>query len=91
MADIILKAIKPALSDLLDKLKAQAPAAIDALIAWLITVLPGSVDKLTAAFRTLYSDITTRLVAWLPSTKAPLVATIDKAVGFIKTKVLAKL
>lgn len=91
MADIILKAIKPVLGDLLDKLKAGAPAFIDATIAWLTSLLPASVDKLTAAFGTLYGDVTGRLVAWLPSTAPGLTAAVDKAVALVKMKVIAKL
>jgi hypothetical protein len=91
MADLILAALKPALGQMIDRLKAAVPGYVDALILWLVTVPPASVDKVTAAFRTLYTDITTRLVAWLPSTKAPLVRGISGFLEFVKTKALAKL
>lgn len=91
MAEIILKAIKPLLADLLDKVKSGAPSLIDAVLAWLASALPGSVDKVTAGFRTLYGDATGRLAAWLPSIKPGLITAVDGAVAFVKTKVIAKL
>jgi hypothetical protein len=91
MVELMLKAIKPALSEMLDKVKKAAPGYIDMAIAWLTGLLPGSIDKVTAAFRTLYSDITTRLIAWLPTVRAPAVAGVDKLLVFVKTKMLAKL
>lgn len=91
MADMILKAIKPVLAELLDKLRVGAPAAIDAALAWLAALLPGSVANVTAAFHTLYADVTTRLAAWLPTTKPTLTAAVDSSVAFVKTKVITKL
>jgi hypothetical protein len=88
---LILAAIKPLLTELIAKAKAGAPALIDAAVAWAIGMLPGTIDKLTVAFRQVYGDITGRLVAWLPSTRAPLAAGVNRLLDLVSTKVIAKL
>jgi hypothetical protein len=90
MAQMVLNAIKPKLVELLMKAKASIPGALDALIAWLVGMLPTTVDKLTAGFKQVYGDIVTRLVAWLPSTKVPLTSAGDKLIELLK-KVIGKL
>lgn len=91
MAKLIIDAIKPVLREFITKIKTGAPAAIDALIAWLLGILPGTIDKLTAAFHTLYGDIVGRLLAWIPTTRGPLVSAINKLLDLINTKVINKL
>jgi hypothetical protein len=91
MAELILSALKPALGQMLDRVKTAAPGMIDAFIAWALAALPGTIDQLTAAFRTLYTDIVSRLTAWLPTTKPVLLLSVDRLVKVIKTRVIAKL
>jgi hypothetical protein len=90
MAKIILDAIKPAIIEMLTKVKASIPGALDALIAWLVGMLPTTVDKLTAGFKQVYGDIVTRLIVWLPSTKVPLTSAGDRLIELLK-KVIGKL
>jgi len=91
MAELLLAALKPALGQMLDRVKNAAPGMIDAFLAWALAALPGTIDQLTAAFRTLYSDIVARLTAWLPTTKPGLLTAVDRLVKVIKTRVIAKM
>jgi hypothetical protein len=86
MAQIILSAIKPALIDLLDRARKLAPGAIDQLFAMVLAWLPSSIDKATAAFRTLYSDIVARVTAWLPAAKPRLGLLVDRVVKWLKVQ-----
>ena len=70
----LLNAIKPALEDAIDKARKSAPASIDALATQLLALLPASIEKVTAAFRTVYSDVVARIVAALPGS-------VDKVTG----------
>lgn len=87
MSELIMKAIKPLLADMLDRLKTAAPASIDAMLASLAAFLPASIDRATAAFRTAYTDMIGRLSTWLPTMKAPVVAIINRLVAVAKFKV----
>lgn len=86
MASLIISALKPALIELLDKARKLAPGAIDKLVLQLLAWLPASIDKATAAFRTLYSDIVARVTAWLPAAKPRAVTLVDRAVAWAKTQ-----
>jgi hypothetical protein len=91
MAKIIINAFKDYVPELMTKLKATLPGAIDSLIAWLVIQLPASIDKAVDIFRRTYTDIIARTLAWLPTTKQPLVATISKLLDALNTKIIAKL
>jgi hypothetical protein len=91
MSALILSAMKPVLTELLAKVKTGVPGAIDALAAYIAKMLPGTVDTLTAGFRSVYADVVTRLLAWVPTVKAPATVAANRALDLLGSKVIAKL
>jgi hypothetical protein len=87
MANLLINAVKPSLNEQITKSRKAMPAAIAATIAQVTTWLPASVDKATAAFRTVYNDVQARIATWLPTTQPWLLATGNKALTWAKTKV----
>lgn len=90
MGAILLQAIKPLLLEYVEKARAALPATFAALISWITTNLPTTIDKATALFKRLYADLTARIVAWVPTTSPWLTKVGNAAVDKIKAA-LAKL
>jgi mannose/fructose/N-acetylgalactosamine-specific phosphotransferase system component IID len=80
MQKLIIDAIRPILQGFLAKAKAGVPGAVDALVAWLTTVVPAAIDRLKAGFMT-----------WLAGIGGPLKSGTVKLLDLIGTKVIAKL
>lgn len=87
MAELMLKAIKPVIAEMFDKLQAGAPAAITSLLSTMSTWLTGSVEQVSAYLTRLYSTVSTQVAAWLPTTAPVLTARAGDLIGWAKAKV----
>lgn len=89
MASFLVNAVKPTLTEALDKTKSAAPAFIDTTIAKASTTITESVEDASALFARLYADLAGRLGAWLPTTKPTLTTKVNAFIVWAKAKVKA--
>lgn len=89
MASFLVNAVKPTLTEALDKTKVSAPAFIDTTITKATAAINESVADANALFARVYADLAGRLAAWLPTTKPALTAKVDAFIVWAKAKIKA--
>lgn len=89
MFDLIIKSIKPALAEYVDKAIKGAPEAIRSLLAQIVAWLPTTTDKATALFRNTYGSGVEKLSSWIP-TQVPVITKLaDQLGGWVKKRISA--
>lgn len=84
MSSFIGNLISGPLNDNLEKAQKAAPAAVDKALASAGLTLTTSVEKVAGLFTRLYTQATTGIAAWLPSTKPWILAKTAQLIAFVK-------
>lgn len=67
MANLLIRSVKPSLIEAVDQAAKAAPAQIDSALSKAGPAITGSVETVVYGFRSVYTDTTAKLAAWLPS------------------------